>query len=132
MKIFSIASGFVATAIIAAAGVASAVADDLQMSSKWRIEVSESAKSDGVITLRVTPDGGTPIDVSVPIPAGRSENQVARHIQDSLGATLDRKTYEVEVDDGEDVLVKRSGGATFNLKLIDTDVQSVRITIDEE
>lgn len=132
MKLRSIASGLVATLVIAAAGVTAATADDLQMSNKWRIEVSESAKSDGVITLRVTPDGGTPIDVSVPIPADRSENQVARHIQDSLSAALDRKTYEVEVDDGEDVLVKRSGGATFNLKLIETNVESVRIKIDKE
>jgi hypothetical protein len=101
------------------------------MSNKWRIEVSESAKSDGVILLRVTPDGGQAIDVSVPVPAGRSENQVARDIQDSLGATLDRKTYEVEMDDGEDVLVKRTGGATFNLKLIDTNVGACGSTSTE-
>lgn len=132
MKHFKFARSLMVAALITAAGVTAGNADDLKMSNKWRIEVSESAKSDGVIVLRVTPDGGRAIDVSVPVPAGRSENQVARDIQDSLGATLDRKTYEVEVDDGEDVLVKRKGGATFNLKLIDTNVRSVRIKIDEE
>ena len=64
--------------------------------------------------------------------ADRPSTCPCRFPQDSLGATLDRKTYEVEVDDGEDVLVKREGWATFNPKLIDTNVRSVRIRIDEE
>jgi hypothetical protein len=132
MKHFSFARSLLLATMIAAAGATAGMAGDLKMSDKWRIEVSESAKSDGVIRLRVTPDGGEAIDVAVPIPAGQSENEVARHIQDSLGSALDRKTYEVEMDDGEDVLVKRRGGATFNLKLIDTNVRSVRINVDEE
>jgi len=132
MKYFTFARSLYVATLIAAAGATAGAADDLKMSNKWRIEVSESAKSDGVILLRVTPDGGTAIDIPVSVPAGHGENQVARDIQDSLGAALDRKTYEVEMDDGEDVLVKRKGGATFNLKLIDTNVRSVRINVDKE
>lgn len=120
------------TILIGAAGTTVLSADSLPMSNKWRIEVSEGARSDGVIVLRVTPDGAAPIDVSVNIPEGRSENQVARHIQDSLGATLDKRSYEVEMDDGEDILVKRKGGATFNVKLVETNVESVRIKLDKE
>ena len=120
--------GFFA-ATCAAAAVA---AEGAPMSNSWRIEVSEGAKSDGTILFRVTPDGSAPIDVPVSVPAGHSENHVARDIQDSLSAALDRNTYQVEMDDGEDVLVKRKGGPVFNLKLIDTTVQSVRIKVDKQ
>jgi len=70
MKHLRFARSLVVAALIAAAGLTAGNADDLKMSNKWRIEVGERAKFDGVIVLRVTPDGGQAIDVSVPVPAG--------------------------------------------------------------
>ena len=41
--------------------------------------------------------------------------------------------YNIEVDDGEDVLVKkRSGAKDFDLTLASSDVKSVRIDVEKE
>lgn len=75
---------------------------------KWRIEFNHSADNDGAVTFRIAPEGGQPIDVETKIPKGTSENHAARIVKDSLKASLG-DAYHVEVDDGEDVLVKRRG-----------------------
>jgi hypothetical protein len=80
----------------------------------------------------VTPDQGTPTDVSVAIKNGRGENNVASDIRTALKQGLDKKVYKVEVDDGEDVLVKKRKGPNFELKLVESTVKSVRINIEKE
>jgi hypothetical protein len=110
-----------------------AVADEgLKLSNKWRVEVSEGANSDGNIVFRVTPDQGTPTDVTVAIKDGRSENNVAKDIAAGLKKGLDKKVYKVERDDGEDVLVKKRKGPNFELKLVESTVKSVRINVKKE
>jgi hypothetical protein len=101
-------------------------------SNKWRIEISEGANSDGNIVFRVTPDQGTPTDVTVAIKDGRSENDVAKDIAAGLKTGLDKKVYKVERDDGEDVLVKKRKGPNFELKLVESTVKSVRINVEKE
>ena len=95
---------------LAFASTAGLAEDKPVVSNKWRIEVDETAKSDGTITFRLTPQEGAPIDVPVALASGRSENQVADAISDAFNATVDKETYKVEVDDGEDVLVKKRKG----------------------
>ena len=102
-------------------------------SNKWRIQCSEGAKSSGEIVFRFTPKGGTAFDVTVPIPDGTSENHVARVIRDTLRQKLDPAKFQVEVDDGEDVLVKKKGSEpNFDLKVASNTVKAVRINIDRE
>lgn len=102
-------------------------------SNKWRIQCSEGAKSTGEIVFRLTPKGGTAFDVTVPIPDGTSENHVARIIRDTLRQKLDPAKFHIEVDDGEDVLVKRkSGQPNFDLKVVSNTVKAVRIGLDRE
>lgn len=102
-------------------------------SNKWRIQCSEGARATGEILFRFTPRGGTPFDVKVGIPKGTGENAVARLIRDTFKRTLDAKRYHVEVDDGEDVLVKRKGGAPdFDLEVVSNSVKAVRINLDRE
>ena len=120
-----------ALAVVAALGTP-AVAQDLKLSNKWRIEVSEGANNDGTILFRVTPKEGTPTDVSVAIKNGRSENEVARDVRDAFRATLDEKAFHAEVDDGEDVLVKKKGGPDFEVKLVESTVQGTRINVEKE
>lgn len=127
-RAMSLLFGLVAATSLTPAGAA----EGLPMSDRWRIEVDHDAKSDGTILFRVTPDGAAPFDVPVIVPAGHHENHVARDIQSSLSAALDRRTYEVKMDDGEDVVVKRMGGPTFNLKLIDSNVKNVRIEVEKK
>jgi len=102
-------------------------------SNKWRIEVSEGANSDGEIVFQVTPDGGEAIEIRVAVKDGTRENKVAETISNALAAQLPADRYNVEVDDGEDVLVKKKGGAdNFDLTLVSSTVKSVRIDIEKE
>ena len=107
-------------------------AHELRLSNKWRIEVSEGANNDGTILFRVTPKDGAPIEVSVAIKDGRGEDGVARDIRDAFKATLDSKEYNAEVDDGEDVLVKKHRGPDFELKLVESTVKGTRLDIEKE
>ncbi len=102
-------------------------------SNKWRIEVSEGAKSSGNIIFRVSPIGGDDVIVDVGIQQGTGENEIARQIRNGFAQTLSHDAYSFETDDGEDVLVKkRSGAANFHIDLIENTVKSVRINIDRE
>ena len=123
--------GAVAVASLFSASLAGA-ADELSLSNKWRIEVSEGANNDGTIVFRVTPKEGAPVDVTVQVKDGRSENGVAIDIRDTLKKSLDSKVYHVERDDGEDVLVKKRKGPDFELKLVESTVKGTRINIEKE
>ena len=116
------------TATVLAAGAALA-----SPSNKWRIEVSEGANSHGWIIFYVTPKGGEPIEVRAEIDNGTGENKVARKIHDAFQRALPGDSYNVEVDDGEDVLVKKRGDAhDFELALVSNSVKSVRIHVEKE
>jgi hypothetical protein len=114
------------------AGTAASAAEGLHLSNKWRVEVSESAHSDGTILFRVTPKDGTAVDVPVAIKDGRGENDIAKDIRDAFHATLDPKTFHAERDDGEDVLLKKRTGPDFELKLVESSVKAVRINVGKE
>ncbi len=102
-------------------------------SNKWRIEVSEGANSHGEMIFYLVPEGGEPIEIRVEIDNGTSENKVARKIHDAFQRALPGELYNIEVDDGEDVLVKkRSKGVKFDLTLVSSSVKSVRIDIEKE
>ena len=125
--------GWAAAAMAAAilAGTA-AIAADAKASHRWRIEVSESANSDGTIRFAVTPVGGETKNVEVPIKNGRSENHIAQDISTALKGGLSAE-YTVEVDDGEDVLVKaKDPMPKFTVALVDSSVKSVRIHVQTE
>lgn len=102
------------------------------LSNKWRLEVSGGANSDGTMLFRVTPDQGAPVDVTVTIDDGRGENAVAGDIRDALKKALDGKTYKVEVDDGEDVLVKKKKGPDFAIELVQSTVRNTKVHIEKE
>jgi invasion protein IalB len=105
----------------------------LSYSNKWRIQVSEGAKSDGDIIFQVTPKGGTRQDVSVAVKKGTGENNVAQTIEKSFEKQLDTKKFHVEVDDGEDVLVKKGySEPDFALQLVSSSVEGVRLNIEKE
>jgi len=106
--------------------------DELKLSNKWRVEVSDGANSDGTILFRVTPKDGQPVDVAVAIKDGRGENNVAADIRDAFRKTLDQKVFKSEVDDGEDVLLKKRKGPDFELRLVESTVKSVRINVEKE
>ena len=101
-------------------------------SNKWRIECDNTADNDGVIVLRVSPVGGTPIDVETKIPAKSGENKVAQLLRDSLRVSLG-KGYKIEVDDGEDVLIKNKGKTPdFDVALVSSSVTGLTLEFKRE
>ena len=123
---------FPAVAAVALLSGAQAFADELKLSNKWRVEVSEGAHNAGTILFRVTPKDGQPVDVPVAVKKGRSENGVARDIRDAFRAALDKDTFTSETDDGEDVLLKKRKGSDFELKFVESEVKGTRIDVEKE
>jgi len=102
-------------------------------SNKWRIEMSGQALTSGDIVFRVTPRQGESVDISVAIKSGREENKVARDVRDALAAKLSPDRYTVEVDDGEDILIKKKDGQPdFAIDLVESTVRNVSIKVEGE
>lgn len=117
----------------AAATAATRDADDLRYSNSWRIEVSEGANSDGEFVFHVTPKGGQTQVVTVKVDDGESEDHVARTIKNAFEKQLDTSKYDIEIDDGEDVLVKKDlTEPRFALEVISSTVKSVRLRLQKE
>jgi hypothetical protein len=111
---------------------AAAPAAELKYSNKWRLEVSEGANNDGVIRFRFTPKDGTAFEVPVTLKDGRGEDGCARDIRNTFKKSLDKKVYKVEVDDGEDVLVKVRKGPQVAIEIVEQTVKGTRINLDRE
>jgi hypothetical protein len=112
---------------------ASRTAGELRYSNKWRIEVSEGANSDGEFVFHVTPEDGKTQVVTIEIDDGESENHVARTIKNAFEDQLDTGDYDIEMDDGEDVLIKKDAfQPDFSLQIISSTVKSVRLQVETE
>lgn len=117
---------------VACAGTTS-TGNNSSYSNKWRIEVSEGAKSTGTMVFRVSFQDRPSIDIEVGVAEGARENKVASVIRDAFRVQLPRDGFHIEKDDGEDVLVKRRGDTPrFALAMITNNVKSVRIGLDKE
>ena len=116
----------------APAAPAAEAAPALHYSNKWRLQVSEGANNDGVMRFRLTPKDGTPIDLPVSLKKGRGEDGCARDIRDAFKLALDKNLYKVEVDDGDDVLVKKRSGPAFAMELVESTVEGTRVSFDRE
>ncbi|HVI58530.1 MAG TPA: hypothetical protein VM619_06600 [Luteimonas sp.] len=100
--------------------------------NKWRVEVSGNAESDGSIVLLLAPVEGEPLRVQADVAQGLGENDVARSLRAALQAQAGRR-YNVEIDDGEDVLVKKKPAERdFVITVAGNSVRGVRIEIDAE
>jgi hypothetical protein len=129
MKSTPIAVTLISSLLLAAL----AVADGAHTANKWRIELDGQARSTGELQFRVTPRQGEPTEVTVNIRSGRAENNVAKDVRDAFAARLSPERYSVEVDDGEDILIKKKEGQPdFALELLDSNVQHVNIKIEGE
>jgi uncharacterized cupredoxin-like copper-binding protein len=126
-----------ATAAPAAApaseAAAAAPAAKLSYSNKWRIEVSGGANTDGSLVFAVTPKGGETTNVTVKLDDGQGENNVAREIKNQFEKQLNTRKYDIELDDGEDVLVKKDmSEPVFALQLVSSTVKGPRIRLQKE
>lgn len=102
-------------------------------SNKWRVIFDGRSDGDSEIVLRIAPEGGTPIDVTTKIPKDTSENQAAQLLRKSLKASLDKKAYNVDVDDFEAVLIKKKGKIPkFDLSLASSTVTGLTLNLKRE
>jgi sarcosine oxidase gamma subunit len=129
MKLAAISTAVASSLMFAAL----AFADAAPTSNKWRIEMSGQALTTGDIVFRVTPRQGEAVDVTVGVQSGRAENNVAKDVRDALASKLSPDRFTVEVDDGEDILVKKKEGQPdFALELVDSNVRNVSIKVEGE
>jgi hypothetical protein len=100
-------------------------------SNKWRLQFSGAAESAGELVFEIVPVGRAPVRVTVPIERNDGENRVARKVK----TAIDRQAgdwVDAELDDGEDVLVKRHFFRRFSIVLVSSTVKDVRINFDQE
>src|SRR5690349_7328679 len=128
-KLGSISAAIASSLMLAAL----ASADTAPTANKWRIELDGQALSSGDLQFRVTPRQGDSVDVVATIRSGRAENNVAKDVRDAFAAKLSPERYTVEVDDGEDILIKKKDGQPdFALELVDSNVRNVNIKVEGE
>jgi len=101
-------------------------------SNKWRLQFSGAAESAGELVLEIAPKGREPVRVTVAIERNDGENRVARKVK----TAIDRQAgqwVDAELDDGEDVLVKRGlFKPRVSIVLVSSTVKDVRINFDLE
>ncbi len=97
----------------------------------WNIATSGKAASSGDLAFRITAtDGSDPVDITVPVMSGASEDSVARSIRRALSSQLPRDRYSVQLGEGANVLVSDPRGRpNFTLELVDSDIENVRVAV---
>ena len=101
-------------------------------SNKWRLEFSGAAESAGEMVFEIVPTGREAVRVRVEIERNDGENRVARKVKTAIDRQAGR-WVDAELDDGEDVLVKkREGERNFAVTVVENTVQGVTVNIDAE
>jgi hypothetical protein len=121
-----------ATILIAALVAASALAaNGPPLASAWNIAATGSAASSGDLAFRITRgDGSDPVDITVPVISGASQDSVARSIGRALSSQLRRDRYSVQLGENGNVLVSDSRGQpNFSLELVDSSIDNVRVAV---
>lgn len=101
------------------------------LASTWNIAASGSAASSGDLSFRITRgDESDPVDITVAVMSGASQESVARSISRSLSSQLRRDQYNVQLGENGNVLVSdQRGQPDFSLELVDSDVENVRVAV---
>ncbi len=101
-------------------------------SNKWRLEFSGAAESAGEMVFEIVPHGREAVQVRVAIERNDGENRVARKVKTAIDRQAGR-WVDAELDDGEDVLVKRRlFRPQVSVMLLSSTVKDVRINFDKE
>ena len=127
------ATGTPADASATAEATGTTAAAKLRYTDDYRISVDSDAQSDGEIVFRLTPKGGTTQDVKVAIKKGTSENNVAGEIKKAFVAQIGTKDYNIEMADGENVIIERSIGAKdYSLVLASSTVKGITVKVHRD
>ena len=101
------------------------------LASSWNIAASGRAGSSGDRDFRITAgDGSDPVDISVAVMSGATQETVARSIGRALSSQLRRDRYSVQVGEGGNVMVSDPRGEpNFSLELVDSNIENVRVLV---
>lgn len=120
-----------ATALALATVPASAESPDT--SNRWRLKAGGESTADGVIVIRLSEIGSAVAEIPVSVPKHTAKKGVAERIRDSLNAGLEHDRYKVEVDDGEDVIVKaREDVKDFEIAIVSNTADGIEVRLDKE
>lgn len=102
-------------------------------SNKWRIAFDRTAASDGTIDFLISPVGGAPVSVSVPVAAGQTDKDVATSAHGAFAAALGGH-YAVKADRDADIHVRKASREQpdFGLQVVRLTAQDVKVDLDRE
>jgi hypothetical protein len=106
--------------------------NDPPLAEAWNIRAAGIASSSGDIVLRVTPpDGSDPVEITVPVLSGDTDQEVARSIRRALNTQLRSDQFNVSVGEGANVLVTSPRSrAIFGVGLVTSDVDNMRVFVN--
>lgn len=117
----------------ATAAAPAAPAPKLTFTDDYEIVVDDDAESDGEIVFRVTWKDGQSKDIVVPIKKGTGENSVAREIKKAFDKQLGTKHYNIEMEDGEKIIVERDGGkADTSIVVVSSTVMGITVKVHRD
>lgn len=110
-----------------------AQAESPDTSNRWRLKAGGESTADGVIVVRLSEIGAVVAEIPVSVPKHTAKKGVAERIRDSLNAGLEGDRYKVEVDDGEDVIVKaREDVKDFEIAIVSNTADGIEVRLDKE
>jgi hypothetical protein len=126
--VFMYRASFLIAALVAASALAAA---GPPLASTWNIATTGNATSSGDLEFRITRgDGSDPVDISVPVISGASQESVARSIGRALSSQLRRDRYSVQLGENGNVMVSDPRGQpNFSLELVDATIENVRVAV---
>lgn len=106
--------------------------NDPSLAEAWNIRPSGIAASSGDIVLRVNPpDGADPVEITVPVLTGSTDEEVAGSIRRAMNSQLRPDHFDVSVGEGANVRVTSPRGrANFGVSLVTSDVDNMRVFVN--
>jgi hypothetical protein len=105
----------------------------LSYTDDYRISVNHDADSDGTIVFQVvTKKDAKTTDITAQVKKGTSENAISRVIKAAFKEQLGTHGYNIEGEDGENVIIEGSGGKEYSLVLVSSSVKGVNVTVHHD
>ena len=116
-------------ATFAQAAAAATTQRPAENAGEWSIEFERTAKSDGDITFRVWPYDGAPIDVTVPVKQGDTQNHTTVAFRDAFRKSLGSVDFRVNAVKNVISIASKRGERRFGLELVRMDADGVNIDL---
>ena len=116
-------------ALIAALITGTAAAADAP-AEKWRLNFQGQATSDGEVHLRLTPQTGEPIVVTIKIHSGRGQMFMAKDLLAAFKTQLPKGRFKSEIIHVQDVYLRAGNGEpAFTIEFVDSTVAGTKVHI---